>query len=105
MPGIVWDGIEGILVIIVGWIVMTLVIVLLYWFLCLLVWPLIIVFIAILYWVFFRALRIVFKKSGICKGNLLKSLAYGLIYTTLYSIWIYSIIFGTHYLVKFHSAV
>lgn len=62
-------------------------------------WIAILVFTAMLYRVFFRALRLVFKKGPVCKGNLLKSVTFGLAYTMLYSCWIYAIIFVTHRLV------
>lgn len=46
-----------------------------------------------LFWVFSRALRIVFTKSRICKGNLSLSLRYGLKYTFIYTGWIFIVIF------------
>lgn len=55
-------------------------------------------FIAMLYWIFFRALRLVFKKSAVCKGHLIKSMGYGILYTALYNTWIFCIIFGMHFL-------
>ncbi|RYZ48463.1 MAG: hypothetical protein EOP49_18635 [Sphingobacteriales bacterium] len=63
-------------------------------------WFLIVIFMAILYWIFFRALRLVFRKSYLCKGNLMKSLGYGVFYTVLYNFWIYGIIMAAHYFVK-----
>jgi len=69
------------------------------WFFGMAVWAGMIVFIAMLYWIFFRALRLVFKNSSQCKGNLLKSLGFGIGYTVLYYFWIYGIILGIHYLI------
>lgn len=59
-------------------------------------WIVLLNFIGILYWIFFRALRLVFKKSAVCRGNLLKSTAYGFAFSLLYNFWIYMIIFMAH---------
>lgn len=50
-----------------------------------------------LYWIFLRALRIVFRKSDQCKGDLGNSTGYGLLYTFLYTAWMYLIILGVYY--------
>jgi hypothetical protein len=92
------DGIEGIILSIINWVVVTILITLFFWLFGAIVWTGIIVFIAMLYWIFFRALRLVFKNSNKCKGDLKTSIAYGLGYTTLYNFWIYGIILATHYL-------
>jgi hypothetical protein len=63
-------------------------------------WITILLFAAMLYWIFFRALRLVFKKSSYCKGNYLKSLQYALGYTVLYNFWIYVIILTIPYFSK-----
>lgn len=97
---LVGDGIEGVIVSIILWLVVTILIALFLWFFGAVLWTGIIVFIAMLYWIFFRALRLVFKNSNKCKDNLAASLAYGLGYTVLYNFWIYGIILATHYLVK-----
>ncbi|GAA4371648.1 hypothetical protein GCM10023186_00290 [Hymenobacter koreensis] len=60
-------------------------------------WVVFLVFAAMLYWIFFRALRLVFRHSAECKGQLGKSIRYGLIYTLLYNGWLYSIILLGHY--------
>jgi hypothetical protein len=99
LPG-AGDGIEGILVGIVLWFVMSILMFLFIWLLGVLLWPMILVFTAMLYWIFFRALRLVFKNANKCKGNLKTSSLYALAYTTLYSFWIYGIILSTHYLIK-----
>ncbi len=96
----VGDGIEGIILSIVLWVVVTILIGLFLWLFGAVLWTGIIVFIAMLYWIFFRALRLVFKNSNKCKGNLATSIAYGLGYTTLYNFWIYGIILATHYFIK-----
>ena len=96
----VGDGIGGIVLSIVLWIVVTILFALFIWLFGAVLWTSIIVFIAMLYWIFFRAVRLVFKNANKCKGNLTTSIAYGLFYTLLYNFWIYGIIFGTQYLTK-----
>jgi hypothetical protein len=96
----VGDGIEGVILSIVLWVIVTILIALFFWLFGAVVWTGIIVFIAMLYWIFFRALRLVFKNSNKCKGVLTTSIAYGLGYTTLYNFWIYGVILATHYLIK-----
>ncbi len=94
------DSIEGLLVSIVLWIVAIILIALLFWLFGTFIWTGIILFMAMLYWIFFRALRLVFKNSNKCRGNLLKSMAYGLGYTVLYNCWIYAVILTVHYTVR-----
>lgn len=96
----VGDGIGGIIISTVLWILMTFLIGLFVWLFGAVLWSGIIVFIAMLYWIFFRALRLVFKNSNKCKGNLTISLVYGFFYTILYNFWIYGVIFGIKYLIK-----
>lgn len=96
----VGDGIEGMIVSLALWLVVTILIAAFFWLFGAVLWTGIIVFIAMLYWIFFRALRLVFKNSNKCKGNLTKSMAYGLGYTILYNFWIYGIILGAHSLMK-----
>lgn len=92
--GCIPDG-EGIL----AWLAAAVLAILLIWVLSSVLWLLILVFAAMLYWIFFRALRLVFRKGPVCRGNLGRSLLYGLYYTVLYNCWIYGIILGAHYLV------
>lgn len=94
----VGEGIGGIIISIILWLVVTILISLFLWIFGAVLWTGIIVFIAMFYWIFFRAVRLVFKNTNKCKGNLATSIAYGLFYTILYNCWIYAIIFGTHYL-------
>ena len=68
------------------------------WAIVLLSWYFVIFLAAIFYWIFFRAMRLVFKYSIQCKGNFALSLKYSLLYTILYSSWIYAIIVILHYL-------
>ncbi|WP_162143872.1 hypothetical protein [Chryseobacterium daeguense] len=94
----VGDSIGGIILSIVLWILFTIVLVFLLYFLGVFFWAVILLFAAMLYWIFFRALRLVFKNSKHCKGDLLRSLAFGFFYSFLYISWIYGIIFLVNYL-------
>jgi hypothetical protein len=92
------EGIAGIILAIVFWIIAAFLIALFLWLFGTFLWFAILGFIAMLYWIFFRALRLVFKNSYKCKGKLPISAAYGLAYTVLYNFWIYLVIVLTHYL-------
>ncbi|WP_278353219.1 hypothetical protein [Chryseobacterium gleum] len=92
------DGIGGAILSILLWIIFSILLIFLSYFLGLFFWTAILLLISILYWVFFRALRLVFRNSGKCKGNLLKSLGFGLFYSFLYIAWMYGIIFLIKYL-------
>lgn len=92
------EGIAGIIISIVLWIIFSIAIIFILWLFGAIFWFIIITFIAMLYWIFFRALRLVFKKSHECKGDLPKSVAWGLGYSLLYITWIYAIILLSHYL-------
>ncbi|MGE6355640.1 hypothetical protein ACQKCJ_17355 [Flavobacterium sp. NPDC079362] len=91
------EGIFGIIISLILWFIMAIVISYLCWAFGAILWFSILTFIAMLYWIFFRALRLVFKKSGKCKGNYLNSTLYGFSFTILYNFWIYAIIFMTIY--------
>lgn len=43
-------------------------------------------------WVFYLALRQVFAKSRVCRGNLGASLGYALLYTLLYTGWLFAVV-------------
>lgn len=92
------EGIFEIIISLILWFIMAFVISYLCWAFGVIVWFSILTFIAMLYWIFFRALRLVFKKSGKCRGNYLNSILYGISFTILYNFWIYAIIFMRIYL-------
>ena len=99
IPGIE-EGILGAIFGIILWIIISVFILFFLWVFGAIVSAMVLVFIAMLYWIFFRALRLVFKNSNKCKGDLKTSILYGIGYTTLYNFWIYSMILATHYLIK-----
>lgn len=92
------DGIGGIIISILLWLLVSLVLAVFLWLFGMLLWAAILGMIAMLYWIFFRALRLVFKKSPKCKSRLLLSMLYAIGYTAMYTSWIYGIILGVHYL-------
>jgi len=97
IPG---GDLEGVLVSIVLWLVMTGVFLIFFWLFGTFMWAMILIFAAMLYWIFFRAVRLVFKNSSKCNGDLTKSVGYGFVFTGLYNFWIYGIILILHYFVK-----
>ncbi len=94
------DGCAGELASLFMWLIVAIILSMLLWFLGNVFWMLILIFVAMLYWIFFRALRLIFRKSPVCRGNLVKSMAYGLYYTVLYNFWIYGIIMTAHFLIQ-----
>lgn len=92
------EGIFGIIISLILWFIMAVVISYLCWAFGAILWFSILTFIAMLYWIFFRALRLIFKKSAKCRGNYSNSILYGLNFTILYNFWIYAIIFMRIYL-------
>jgi hypothetical protein len=86
------EGIIGIILSVIFWIIATVVFGYLFFIFGAIIWITILTFMAMLYWVFFRALRLIFKKGNKCKGYLQKSIFYGICYTILYNFWIYGII-------------
>lgn len=86
------EGIGGLILNIILWLIATIVLSYLFFILGTFIWFSIVLFIAMLYWLFFRAIRLIFKKSPECSGNVEKSVFYGIIYTLIYVSWIYVII-------------
>ena len=80
------EGIGGLILNIILWLIATIVLSYLFFILGTFIWFSIVLFIAMLYWLFFRAIRLIFKKSPECSGNVEKSVFYGIIYTLIYTI-------------------
>ncbi|MBP2615493.1 hypothetical protein [Chryseobacterium jejuense] len=97
-PPAVGDGIGGAILSVVVWFIFSILLVFLSYFLGLFFWSSILFLAAMLYWIFFRALRHVFKNSGKCKGDIVKSFGFGFLYSFLYILWIYGIIFLINYI-------
>jgi hypothetical protein len=94
----VGEGIIGIILSILLWIVMAIVFAIALWIFSNILVITVLMFIAMLYWIFFRALRLVFKNSNKSKRNLMESVKWGLTYTVLYNFWIYGIFILIKYL-------
>ena len=94
----VGEGIAGVILSILLWIVMAIVFAIALWIFSNVLVIAVLTFIAMLYWVFFRALRLVFKNSNRSKGDLLESMKWGFTCTMLYNFWIYGIFILTTYL-------
>ena len=94
------EGIGGVILGIIAWLAFSILLLILIWFFGVVLWTMILVFAAMLYWIFYRALRLVFKHSGKCKGKLMLSAGYGFVYTILYNFWIYALLLAGHYLIK-----
>ena len=91
----VGEGIAGILISIVLWVIMTVAIILSIILLEAIFWFSLFIIVMMLYWVFFRALKLVFNKSHKTVGGLLLSISYSLTYTALYLGWIFAIVYLT----------
>lgn len=99
-PVEVGEGLGGIIISILLWILMAVVLSAVLWIFSNVLIIVVLAFIAMLYWVFFRALRLIFKNSNRSKGDLPESIKWGLTYTILYNFWIYGIFLLTIYLKK-----
>ncbi|WP_232731488.1 hypothetical protein [Tenacibaculum sp. SZ-18] len=89
----VGDGISGIIVSIVLWIVMSIVFVLLLALLEVVFWFSLLIILGMLYWLFFRALKLVFNKSNETKGSIQRAIFYVLSYTSMYVGWLFGIVY------------
>lgn len=83
------NDLVGCLVSIVLWIVIAIVLAVLFWVLVqalafVLPWVLL-----ALYWLFYRALKVVFEKTAVTRGKLAPSLGYALLFTLLYTGWLF----------------
>ncbi|MFD0976989.1 hypothetical protein [Salinimicrobium gaetbulicola] len=94
----VGDGIAGLILSIVLWILVTIAMIILLILLEAIFWFSLFIIIMMLYWVFFRALKLVFSKSDKTFGDIFSSISYSLTYTILYLGWIYGIVYLTEIL-------
>ena len=87
------DGIGGAILSIVIWILATFIIGILLVFFGNFIWFSVLLLLAILYWIFFRGLRLVFKKSPICQGDFVLSIKYAFMYTICATVWLIVVLF------------
>lgn len=90
------EGIAGLLMSILLWIVVSLLFMILLWIFTTIIWAGAILCIGMVYWVFFQAVNIVLKHSSTCKNNIVHSIKYAGLYTILYTFWIYALVFIVH---------
>lgn len=81
------DGIDSFIISVLLWILVSIILVVFIWLFGSVIWTLLLWLIALLYWIFFRALRLVFKNSNTCRGNLGRSIIFSLTYTLMYIFW------------------
>jgi len=89
------EGIGGIIISILMWLIISVVLIVLLVFLQTVVWFSILLILAMLYWIFFRAMRLVFSKGTTTEQNVQRSLTYAFSYTILYIGWLFVIVYLT----------
>ena len=89
------DGILGVIMSIVLWIVVSIIVFFLLVMIANLLWGMLSILGVVLYWLYYRALRLALVKSRICRRNLWKSIGYALLYTLLYTGWLYLLVWGS----------
>ncbi len=89
------DGIGGILLGILLWIVVSALFVLLLISLQAIIWLTLLILAAVIYWGLISALKLIFSKSHECEGDLMKSVTFATGYTILYVGWIYGVVYAT----------
>jgi hypothetical protein len=87
------DGIGGVILAIILWIVISIALVFLLIFLQAVVWLTLILLAIAIYWIIIRAFKLIFSNSSVCENDLPKSISYAFFYTLLYAGWIYGIIY------------
>ena len=98
MPALEGEGILGFIASLVVVFILSILISFLLWLLGITIWAMFLLLVAGLYRIFFRGLRYIFRQGAPCKGQLQRSIIYGLGYTAFCTCWIYGIIFVLHYL-------
>jgi len=87
------EGIGGLVAAILFWVAFSIAIFLLLLFWEVVFWYSLILILSMLYWVFFRALKFVFNKTVETKGNLEWSVLYALGYSSLYTGWMFGLVY------------
>lgn len=94
------EGIAGLLMGILLWIVVSVLFIILLWIFTTIIWAGAIVCIGMVYWVFFQAIKMVLKHSSTCKNNITLSIKYAGLYSILYTFWIYALVFIANYVLQ-----
>jgi hypothetical protein len=80
----------------IGAILLAVVLAILFYLFIALVWPVVVLLFIAVFWIFNRALRQVFIRSRVCKGNIVPSLGYAFFYTFMYTGWLFIVTWGAH---------
>lgn len=75
-----------------AWLFATIIIAVLFGLFSTIVWALFMILVFIFSWIVYRAVRLVFIKSYLCKRNFIKSVLYAALYTFLYCGWLYGVV-------------
>lgn len=89
----VGDDLLSIVGAILLWILITVVFVFLVIFFQALLWMMLVWTAMVFYWILIRAYRLIFRRSGYCKGDYYRSLRIAVLYSFLYAFWFYLIFF------------
>lgn len=81
------EGLIGIVLTVLAWIAITIVVLILIFLVGNMLWGIIVFMAVMLNWLFYRAYRNVFLKGRACSNRAGLSLAYGGLYTVLYTAW------------------
>ncbi len=98
------NDLVGCLVSLVVWIGISLLLALLFWLLVQLLALVLPWILLALYWMFYRALKLVFDKAPQTHGQILPSVGYALLYTALYTGWLF-ILLGALQWIRMWTAV
>ncbi len=93
------EGCGAIILGILAWLLVAVAAAVLLWLFAAIAWAVFMVLSAVLYWIFFRALRFALRHRRECRGKLAPSLRYALIYTVVYTSWLYGIVLVAHYMI------
>lgn len=93
------EGCGAIILGILAWLLVAAAAAVLLWLFAAIAWAVFMVLSALLYWVFFRALRFALRHRRECRGKLAPSFRYALIYTAVYTSWLYGIVLVAHYMI------
>ncbi|WP_046743147.1 hypothetical protein [Kordia zhangzhouensis] len=89
------DGIGGLIVSVVLWILISIAFIILLLVLETILWFSLAIILAMLYWVFFRAMRLVFSKAYVTENDLGMAAIYAFSYTFMYIAWIFGVVYIT----------
>ncbi|MGO4275908.1 hypothetical protein AB4Z22_39730, partial [Paenibacillus sp. TAF58] len=96
------EGLFGIVLTAIAWIVITIVMLILIFLIGNLLWGIIVFMGVMLYWLFYRAYRYVFLKGRACRNRVGLSLAYGGLYTVFYTGWAFILLQIGYWVMQVH---